>query len=123
MLTKQKTNQIGCLFVNSGKIKLSGEATRGRGGPCSSGKILNFFCNILYHDKRGHIEPSTDSTIWISKPAGSITIFHNYIWGQGIFHTAAPKLWNSLPVTFKDIDSLDIFKTKVKTYLFRDAYF
>ena len=29
VLTKQKTNQIGCLFVNLGKIKLSGEATTG----------------------------------------------------------------------------------------------
>ena len=28
VLTKQKTNQIGCLFVNLGKIKLSGKATR-----------------------------------------------------------------------------------------------
>ena len=44
-------------------------------------------------------------------------------YGDRAFSIAAPKLWNSLPVTFKDIDSLDIFKTKVKTYLFQNAYF
>ena len=43
-------------------------------------------------------------------------------YGDRAFSIAAPKLWNSLPVTFKDIASLDIFKTKVKTYLFQDAY-
>ena len=47
------------------------------------------------------------------------------IYGDRAFSIAAPKLWNSLPVpvTFKDIDSLHIFKSKVKTYLFQDAYF
>ena len=44
-------------------------------------------------------------------------------YGDRTFSVAAPKLWNSLPVTFKDIESLHIFKSIVKTYLFQDAYF
>ena len=40
-------------------------------------------------------------------------------YGDRAFSIAAPKLWNSLPVTFNDIDSLDTFKTKVKTHLFQ----
>ena len=49
VLTKQKTNQIGCLFVNLGKIKLSGEVTRG-GGRAPRGKDLIFstiFCIMI----------------------------------------------------------------------------
>ena len=54
--TKQKTNQVGCVFLYLGKMKLSGEATKGvGGGSMLLRKNLNFFCNILYHGKRGHI--------------------------------------------------------------------
>ena len=44
-------------------------------------------------------------------------------YGDRTFSIAAPKLCNSLPVTFKDIESLHIFKSIVKTYLFQDDYF
>ena len=44
-------------------------------------------------------------------------------YGDRTFSIAAPKLWNSLPVTLKDIESLHIFKSIIKTYLFQDAYF
>ena len=84
-LQSRKQIKLAVYLFNSGKIKLSGKATRGRGGGGSMLLRENF---ILYHDKRAHIELSTDSTIWISKPASSTTIFHNYIWGQGIFHSS-----------------------------------
>ena len=34
-------------------------------------------------------------------------------------YAAAPSLWNSLPAELRDIQSLTIFKRKVKTHLFR----
>ena len=38
------------------------------------------------------------------------------------FSVAAPYLWNSLPAELRDIQSLAIFKCKLKTYLFRAAF-
>ena len=40
-------------------------------------------------------------------------------YGERSFSVAAPKLWNNLPDTFKNIDSLDSFKKTQKTFLFR----
>ena len=34
---------------------------------------------------------------------------------------AGPQLWNSLPVDIKTENSLDGFKSKMKTYLFKQA--
>ena len=39
------------------------------------------------------------------------------------FSVCAPYLWNSLPFEIKSSASVSIFKTKLKTYLFRQAYF
>ena len=36
---------------------------------------------------------------------------------------AAPRLWNSLPMELKTSTSIDIFKKKLKTYLFKHSYF
>ena len=42
--------------------------------------------------------------------------------GDRSFSAAAPYLWNSLPAELRDIQSLAIFKCKLKTYLFRAAF-
>ena len=42
--------------------------------------------------------------------------------GARSFYAAAPTLWNSLPANIRDITSLNIFKEKLKTYLFNLAY-
>jgi hypothetical protein len=34
------------------------------------------------------------------------------------FSTAAPKLWNTLPLSLKEAKSIDIFKSELKTFLF-----
>ena len=38
------------------------------------------------------------------------------------FSTAAPVLWNGLPNYLREIDNFLIFKSKLKTHLFRQAY-
>ena len=43
-------------------------------------------------------------------------------YGQRSFSYAAPKLWNELPNTIRHGDSLWVFITKVKTYLFEKIY-
>ena len=42
--------------------------------------------------------------------------------GDRSFTCAAPKLWNALPFEARDSKSLDIFKSKLKTHLFRLAF-
>ena len=40
-------------------------------------------------------------------------------YGERSFHFAAPKIWNSLPQNLRDISSLPLFKSKLKTHLFQ----
>ena len=42
--------------------------------------------------------------------------------GDRAFHTAPPRLWNSLPVEIKISQSVNSFKGRLKTHLF-DSYF
>jgi hypothetical protein len=40
----------------------------------------------------------------------------------GWFSQAAPHLWNLIPETIKDTNSIKKFKSDLKTYLFKAAY-
>ena len=41
--------------------------------------------------------------------------------GDRAFIAAAPKLWNTLPLTLRNIHNFNLFKNKLKTSLFRQA--
>ena len=43
-------------------------------------------------------------------------------YGDRAFSVSAPRFWNSLPDHIRDSQSVEIFKTHVKTYLFSQAY-
>ena len=43
--------------------------------------------------------------------------------GDRSFFVAAPKLWNKLRSYIRDLNSINKFKTAIKTYLFRQAFF
>ena len=43
-------------------------------------------------------------------------------YGQITFSYCAPKLWNSLPKSLKEYETVTIFKKKLKTFLFRDYF-
>ena len=43
-------------------------------------------------------------------------------YGKRAFSVAAPRLWNSLPPSIRSTDTLPAFKSKLKTYLFLNAY-
>ncbi|KAF7652012.1 hypothetical protein LDENG_00102600 [Lucifuga dentata] len=42
--------------------------------------------------------------------------------GDCAFQVVAPKLWNSLPLDIRTVDTVDAFKKKLKTYLFQAAF-
>ena len=43
-------------------------------------------------------------------------------YGGRAFAAAAPRLWNSLPTSVRAAETLDIFKSRLKAYLFRQAF-
>jgi hypothetical protein len=43
-------------------------------------------------------------------------------YGQRSFSYATPKLWNELPDSIRHSESIPIFKTKLKTHLFKNFY-
>ena len=43
-------------------------------------------------------------------------------YGDRRFSFAGPKLWNSLPASLRNADSLNSFKKHLKTYLFHKAF-
>ena len=47
---------------------------------------------------------------------------HLKTYGDRAFSVCAPKLWNQLPYDLKSSISLNIFKTNLKTFLFKQAY-
>ena len=42
--------------------------------------------------------------------------------GDRSFGFAAPSLWNSLPDSLRDVPTLPLFKARLKTYLFSQAF-
>jgi len=42
--------------------------------------------------------------------------------GDRAFSAAGPRCWNNLPAALRAADSIDSFKTGLKTYLFSNAY-
>ena len=44
-------------------------------------------------------------------------------YGDRRFSIAGPKLWNSIPASLRNADSLNSFKKHLKTYLFHRAFF
>ena len=59
-----------------------------------------------------------NDTIFLERPKG---VMHTTL-GARSFHASAPALWNSLPAYIRVIDSLALFESTLKTYLFKLAF-
>ena len=46
----------------------------------------------------------------------------NHELGFRAFENCAPRLFNKLPISVKNTDNIDVFKKRLKTYLFSEAY-
>ena len=42
--------------------------------------------------------------------------------GDRAFQVASPRLWNGLPYDIRNAKTMDVFKSLVKTHLFKKAY-
>ena len=48
--------------------------------------------------------------------------FRRTYFGKRSFSTAAPSVWNSLPVSVQNCDTLTLFKSRLKAHLFSSVY-
>ena len=46
----------------------------------------------------------------------------NFVKSQSMFSYASPKIWNSLPLFLREIETLYLFKKRVKAYYFNLAF-
>ena len=49
--------------------------------------------------------------------------FNLKTYGSRAFSVSAPELWNKLPNDIRSCENLNLFKHKIKTYLFKNFYF
>ena len=66
-------------------------------------------------------------TITITRSTGKLLLDHPKgkmltTLGARSFSAAAPKLWNELPVELRQATSLNSFKSRLKTYLFKKYF-
>ena len=51
-----------------------------------------------------------------------IPLIKSKVYGNRCYSVFAPSLWNSIPQTPRDIDDLSLFKKKLKTHFFKEAF-
>uniref|UniRef100_A0A1A8M9M8 Uncharacterized protein n=1 Tax=Nothobranchius pienaari TaxID=704102 RepID=A0A1A8M9M8_9TELE len=75
------------------------------------------YLSDLLHPSTSTRSLRSSSSIHLSVPP-----FRLVTMGSRAFSRSAPQLWNSLPPDLRNIDSLTLFKTRLKTHLFRLAF-
>ena len=81
-----------------------------------AGLAPKYIMNLLevYVPKR-NLRSSTDRRLVVPK-------YNLESYGRRSFSVSAPLLWNNLPQSLRLCESLDCFKSELKTHLFRNAY-
>ena len=62
---------------------------------------------------------------YIPARINSLMIIFYYLksYGGRAFSIVAPKLWNNLPLDIKLSPTVNVFKSRLKTYLFKNSYY
>ena len=82
---------------------------------CLNGKAPPYLCQIIAKDCRPRTLRSSKGTLL------KVPKYKNCYGSKG-FGVFGPSQWNNLPVNLRCIDSIDVFKKDLKTYLFRKFY-
>ena len=83
---------------------------------CLNGKAPEYLSSRLQLYVPGRALRSSDQHLLVVKKA------HLKTYGDRAFSIAAPTLWNALPLEIRTSVSVDSFKRKLKTHLFKKAY-
>lgn len=73
--------------------------------------------NLLTFYRQKRLLRSSKDHLRLVEPA-----FNMKTYGQHAFSTAAPRLWNKLPLDIRASSNVETFKLKLKTFLFKKAY-
>ena len=87
---------------------------------------ITYKINLLVHKALYHPAPTDiqDLIIIHSTRTFNIISYHrsNSSFGDRAFTVIAPQVWNTLPLYLKTENSIDTFKSNLKTFLFRNAF-
>uniref|UniRef100_A0A669BHD9 Reverse transcriptase domain-containing protein n=1 Tax=Oreochromis niloticus TaxID=8128 RepID=A0A669BHD9_ORENI len=83
---------------------------------CIHKSAPSYLCDLL-HITTVSRSLRSSSAIQLTVPSS-----HLITMGNRAFSRSAPRLWNSLPPALRNIESLSVFKSQLKTHLFKLAY-
>ena len=81
------------------------------------GMAPSYLIELLHAKTPGRYALRGDSQHLFTAPRTKCRTF-----GDRSFAAAGPKVWNSLPLAIRECDSLSTFKTRLKTFLFPEAF-
>ena len=84
------------------------------------GRTDHLHCKIDVYITAALLEPTPSSirSLLASSAALLQVPFRRTSFGKRSFSTAAPSIWNSLPTSVLNCDTLSLFKSRLKTHLF-----
>ena len=74
--------------------------------------ITEYCVNSDTNERRSRLRSSAQNRLMISRPSKTVRL------RERSFSVNGPSLWNSLPDSVKNSTSVDVFKSRLKTYLF-----
>ena len=83
--------------------------------PCNS-LLEGFLCSSLKHHCLSRNRSAARGDFIIPSATKNIT------YRRQRFAVDGPTLWNSLPIEIRSFSSLPMFRSRLNTYLFREAY-
>ena len=88
---------------------------------CYKGKAPKYLCELLKIELRTEISrrlrSHQDNSVLYKIPFTKAKTFADKSFG-----VAGPRIWNGLPIDVRQSGTVDSFKTKLKTFLFRKCY-
>ena len=87
---------------------------------------ITYKINLLIHKTLYHLSPNDIQDMITIHSTRTFNLKGNYrstsSYGDRAITVYAPQVWNQLPLSLKTESSLNKFKKKLKTYLFRNAF-
>ena len=79
--------------------------------------------SVLFKSIRATSSGKTTPVAKFTKTSVEVKRTNTKTYGDRAFSVAGPKLWNELPIEIKNSNNVDSFKRKLKTHLFKAAFY
>jgi hypothetical protein len=81
------------------------------------GDSPTYIVGLLQRKPQSRLRSSVNDPLQLQVPRSKLITY-----GDRAFSVAAPKVWNELPLSIRQAESVGIFKRRLKSYLFKKAY-